>query len=148
MKLQERLTADLRQALRDKDVPRKEALRMVKAAIRNAEIDLQREASDEEIQAIIAREVKLRSEALEIYRRAEREDLIAEEAAGLTVLREYLPQQMSRDQIGQVVRQIVAELGATGPGQLGPVMRQAMAQLRGRADGRLVNQVAREILAG
>ena len=148
MNLQERLMADLKQALRDRDVPRKEAIRMVRAAIQNAEIDLQREASQEQVRAIISREIRRRTEALEMFRQAGREDLVAEEEKGLAVLKQYLPEQMSRDQIAEVVRQIVTELGATGPGQLGPVMRRAMAQLRGKADGRLVNQVAREILAG
>ena len=148
MDLRERLMADLKQALRDKDAHRKDAIRMVRAAIKNAEIDLQRDASEEEIQSLISREVRRRTEALEIFRQAGREDLVAEEERGLVVLRQYLPEHLSRDQIFEVVQPIVTELGATGPTQLGPVMRRAMAQLRGKADGRLVNEAAREILAG
>ena len=121
---------------------------MVRAAIKNADIDLQRDASEEEIQSLISREVSHRTEALEIFRQAGREDLVADEERGLAVLRQYLPEQLSRDQVVEVVQQIVTELGATGPTQLGPVMRRAMAQLRGKADGRLVNEVAQEILAG
>ena len=140
--------ADLKQALRDKDAPRKDAIRMVRAAIKNADIDLQRDTSEEEIQSLISREVSRRTEALEIFRQAGREDLVADEERGLAVLRQYLPEKLSPDQVVEVVQQIVTELGATGPTQLGPVMRRAMAQLRGKADGRLVNEVAQEILAG
>ena len=148
MNLRERLMADLKQALRDKDAHRKDAIRMVRAAIKNADIDLQRDTSKDEIQSLISREVRRRTEALEIFRQAGREDLVAEEERGLVVLRQYLPEHLSRDQIFEVAQQIVTELGATGPTQLGPMMRRAMAQLRGKADGRLVKEMAQEILAG
>jgi len=144
--LQERLMADLKEALRSKDVLRKDAIRMIRAAIKNAEIEWQREATDEEIQGIISREIRHRLEALEMFRKGGREDLVATEEAGIAVLKQYLPEQLSRAQIAEVVQQIVAELGAAGPNELGQVMRQAMAQLKGKADGRLVNEVVREIL--
>ena len=146
MNLQERLMADLKEALRSKDVLRKDAIRMIRAAIKNAEIEWQREATDEEIQGIISREIRHRLEALEMFRKGGREDLVATEEAGIAVLKQYLPEQLSRAQIAVVVQQIVAELGAAGPNELGQVMRQAMAQLKGKADGRLVNEVVREIL--
>ena len=148
MNLKERLMTDLKQALRDRDVPRREAIRMVRAAIKNAEIELQRNVTDEQVQAIISREIRRRTEALGMFRKAGRDDLVAEEEAGLAALQQYLPEQLSRDQIAEIVGQIITDLGATGLDQLGPVMREAMAQLKGQADGRLVNQVAREMLAG
>jgi len=147
MNLNERLMADLRQAMRDGDTPRKQAIRMVRAAIKNAEIEWQREASDKEVMTIIAREVKQRTEALEMFRKAGREELVSEEEAGLLVLDPYLPKQLSQAEIEALVQQIVNELGATGPSQLGQVMRQAMAKLKGEADGRLVNRIARELLS-
>jgi len=146
--LQERLMADLKDALRSNDGPRKDAIRMIRAAIKNAEIEWQREATDEDVQGLISREIKHRLEALEMFRKGGREDLVSEEEAGLAILRGYLPEQLSREQIAEVVRRTVAELGATGPSQMGPVMRQVMAQLKGKADGRLVNEVVREILSG
>jgi uncharacterized protein len=146
MNLQERLLADLYEAMRAKDVPRREAIRMIRAAVKNAEIEWQRVASDQDVLDLIAREIKRRQEALEMFRRGRREDLVSEEEAGLRVLQQYLPQQLTRDQVAKVVQSIVAQLGASGPAQLGQVMREAMAQLKGKADGRLVNEVAREIL--
>ena len=146
MNLQERLLADLHQAMRDKDVPRREAIRMIRAAVQNAEIEWQREASDQDVLDLIAREIKRRLEALEMFRRGGRADLVAAEEAGLHVLQQYLPEQLSREQVVETVQRIVAQLGTTGPSQLGLVMREAMAQLKGKADGRLINEVAREIL--
>ena len=145
--LKERLMEDLKEALRSNDVRRKEAIRMVRAAITNAEIDSQRDATDDEILDIISREAKRRHEAIGWFRKAERVDLIAVEEAQLDVLRGYLPRQLSRAEIEEAVQCVVTQLGATGMKQLGPVMRETMAQLRGEADGRLVNEIARDILS-
>jgi len=114
--------------------------------VQNAEIEWQREASDQDVLDLIAREIKRRLEALEMFRRGGRADLVAAEEAGLHVLQQYLPEQLSREQVVETVQRIVAQLGTTGPSQLGLVMREAMAQLKGKADGRLINEVAREIL--
>ena len=148
MDLKERLMEDLKEALRSKDVQRKETIRMVRAAVRNAEIDAQRDATDVEILEIISHEVKRRNEAIDWFRKASRLDLLAVEEEQLKVLRGYLPRQLSKAEIEGAVRSVVTEMGATGMKQLGPVMREAMARLRGKADGRLVNEIAREILSG
>jgi uncharacterized protein YqeY len=147
MSLQDRLMNDLKEAMRSKDVARREAIRMVRASIQNAEIEWQREATDEDVQALIAREVRRRTEALEMFRQGGRADLVAEEEAGIAVLEVYLPKQLSRDDIESIVRQIIAQVGATSMSQMGAVMREAMAQLKGQADGRLVNQIVRELLS-
>jgi uncharacterized protein YqeY len=146
MMLQERLTADLYQAMRKGDTHRKEAIRMVKAAVQNAEIEWRRPASDEEVQTLIAREIKRRVEAIELFHKGHREDLVAQEEIEVAILREYLPQQLTREQVSEVVQRIVSETEAHGPAQLGSVMRQAMAELKGKADGRLVNEIVREVL--
>ncbi len=146
MTLQERLTADLYAAMRKGDTHRKEAIRMIKAAIQNAEIEWQRPASDEEVQGLIAREIKRRVEAIELFRKGHRDDLVNAEEIEVGILREYLPQQLGREQIIEVVRRIANDMGVSGPAQMGPVMRQAMAELKGKADGRLVNEIVREIL--
>lgn len=147
MSLKERLYEDLKDALRARDEPRKEAIRLLRAEVANAEIAWQREATDQDVQTIVSREVRRRGEALEIYRGAGREDLVAQEELAIRLLSDYLPRQLSPEEVREVVGRIVAELGATGPQDLGPVMRRAMAELRGQADGALVNQVARELLS-
>ena len=83
-----------------------------------------------------------------MFRQGGREDLVANEEAQLAVLKAYLPKQLSEEEIREALREIIAELGATGPKQLGPVMREAMQRLKGKADGRLVNRLARELLSG
>ena len=148
MSLQERLMEDLKDAMRAQDVVRRGTIRMVRAAIKNAEIEWQREANDEEVLQIIAREIKHREEAIVLFRQGHRQDLVDNEEAEIAVLKGYLPEQLGRDEIAGVVRQIIAEQGATSLSQLGPVMREAMSQLKGKADGRLVNQIVRELLAG
>ena len=147
MGLEERLMADLRDAMRSKDAVRKEAIRLLRAAVKNAEIEEQRSLSDSEIEDLVRRDIKRREEAIEMFEKGGREDLVTQEKAKIAVLEEYMPEQLSEDEIREVVNEIVDELGASGLSDLGPVMREAMARLRGQADGRLVNQVAREILA-
>ena len=146
MSLKDRLTQDLKQALREGDERRKIAIRLVKWAVQNAEVDRGRELDDGEILEIIAREAKKRRESVAEFTRAGRQDLVEQEEAELNVLFEYLPRQMSRQEIEVLVRQTIEEIGATGPTQMGDVMRRLMPQLKGKADGRLVNQVVREVL--
>ncbi len=147
MNLKERLMADLRDAMRQGDPGRRDAIRMARAAVINAEIAWQREASDQEVQQVIAQEVKRRVEAIELFRRGGRDDLVREEEAQLAILRAYLPEQLSREEVTEVVRRVIDEMGVTGLAQMGPVMRQVMAELKGKADGRMVNEVVRDILA-
>jgi uncharacterized protein YqeY len=145
--LKERLLADLKEAMRRGDAMRRDTIRMARAVVINAEIAWQHEANDQEVQQVIAQEVKRRLEAIEMFRQGGRDDLVRAEEAQLAVLREYLPEQLSREQVTEVVRRVIDELGATGLAQMGPVMRQVMAELKGKADGRMVNEVVREALA-
>ena len=146
MTIKERLMADLKTAMREQDVVRRDTIRMARAAILNAEKALLREATEEEVIDILGRQVKQRKESIEMFQQGNREDLVAEEQAQLVILEEYLPQQLGQQEVEATLRSIIAELGATGPQQLGLVMREAMNRLRGQADGRLVNQIARELL--
>ncbi len=147
MGLQEQLLADMQNAMREGDVARRDTIRMLRAAIRNAEIELQREATDAEVLQIIARQIRQRNESIEMFRQGRREDLVAAEEAQKTILEEYLPDQLSEQEIEEAVQEIVAELGASDMRQMGTVMREAMQRLQGRADGRVVNQIVRDILS-
>jgi uncharacterized protein len=147
MSLKDKLFEDLKQALRQGDETRKAAIRMVRAAITNAEIDKQRELSDQEVQALVSKEIKQRQEAIELFKQGKRQDLVDEETAQIQALVGYLPQQMTQTEIEATVRQVIAELGATGPAQMGQVMRVLMDQLKGKADGKLINQVVKNLLA-
>ena len=148
MSLKEKLSSDLREAMRLKDEVRKRTLRLVLAAITNAEVAQKRELDDPGVLAVLAKGVKQRQESVEEYRKGGRDDLVAEEEAELAVLQTYLPRQLSREEIVTRARATIEELGATGMEQMGPVMKSLMQELRGQADGKLVNQVVRELLSG
>ncbi len=147
MSLQDRLMAEMQNAMRAGDVVRRDTIRLLRAAIRNREIELQRDATDEDVLEVIARQVKQRNESIALFHQGGREDLVAAEEAQKAILEEYLPRQLAQSEIEQVVREIVAELRATDMRQMGAVMREAMSRLKGQADGSLVNEVVREILS-
>jgi hypothetical protein len=148
MSLKERLNSDLREALRSGDEHRKAALRMVLAALHNAEIEARGELDDGAILGVLTKEVKQRRESIEEFRKGGREDLVAREEAQLAVIQQYLPQQMTREEIIEAARNVIAEVGALGPGDKGKVMPILINQLRGRADGREINAIVTELLAG
>lgn len=145
--LKEKLTEDLKQALKGGDKVRRSVIRLVMAAIKNAEIARQTDLTDPDILGIIAKEVKQRRESIEAFKQGNRADLVAQEEAEMAVLEAYLPQQMTRDEIVAEVRRVIAEVGAQGPGDKGKVMPKLMPQLKGRADGREINDIVTELLA-
>ena len=153
MSLLDQLNADLKAAMLAKDEPRKRAIRSIKTAVSNAVVEKREDygphatLSDQEVLQVINREAKQRRDSIDQFQQAGRPDLVVKEAADLAVLETYLPRQLDRDELVPIIQAIIAETGATGPQQVGIVMRTAMAQLRDRADGKLVNQIARELLA-
>jgi uncharacterized protein YqeY len=148
MNLKDRLTEDLRQSMRQGDERRKSTIRLVRAAIINAEIEQGEDLGEDEVLAIIAKQAKQRRESVAEFAKGGRQDLVDQEEEELQILLSYLPAQMSRDEIEVAAQQVIAEVGATSMAQMGEVMRQLMSQLKGKADGSLVNQVVREILTG
>jgi len=148
MNLKDRLTEDLRQSMRQGDERRKSTIRLVRAAIINAEIERGQDLGEDEVLAIIAKQAKQRRESVAEFAKGGRQDLVDQEEEELQILLSYLPAQMSRDEIEVAAQQVIAEVGATSMAQMGEVMRQLMSQLKGKADGSLVNQVVREILTG
>jgi len=148
MSLKDKLTEDLKQAIRQGDQHRRSTLRLVMAAIKNAEIEKRRELDEGELLAIIAKEAKQRRESIAEFEKGGRQDLVDQEKAELEVLLAYLPKQLSREEIEAEARQAIEEVGATSLAQMGQVMRRLMPQMKGRADGKLVSQVVRELLAG
>ena len=148
MSLKRQLQEDLKVALRARDERRKSVIRMGLAAIVNAEVEHGGDLDDEDVVSVLRKEARQRLDTLAELRDAGRQDLLAEEEAELEILEGYLPQLLSREEIAEEARQVIAEVGATGMKQMGAVMRQLMSNLKGRADGRIVNQVVRELLSG
>jgi uncharacterized protein YqeY len=149
----EQLADDLKEAMRQQDERRKSTIRSVIAAMKQAETELDANGErvrldDDDILALIAKQAKQRQESITEFRKGGREDLVAEEEAELAILQAYLPQQMTQEEIEAEARQVIEEVGASDPRDIGKVMKPLMARLRGRADGKVVNQVVRELLAG
>jgi len=145
--LKQKLADDLKQAMRSGDTVKRSAIRLVMAAIGNAEIARRGALEDSDILGILAKEARLRQESIEAFKQGDRPDLVAQEEAELAVLQEYLPQQMTREEIVAAARGVITEVGAQGPGDKGKVMPKLVAQLKGRADGREINAVVSELLA-
>jgi len=144
--LRQKLDNELRQALRSGDTVRRSVIRLVLAAVNNAEIARQAKLEDGDILGVIAKEARQREESISAFKQGNRPDLVAQEEAELAILKGYLPQQMTRDEIMAEARQVIAEVGAQGPGDKGKVMPKLIAKLKGRADGREINAVVTELL--
>lgn len=148
MSLKEQLAADLKDAMRQGDTRRRDVVRLTLSALHNAEIAAGQELDEAGTVGVLAKEAKLRRESIDEFRKAGRQDMVEKEEAELAVLSAYLPQPLSREEIVQAARQVIQETGASSPRDIGKVMPVLMQQLRGRADGREVNEVVRELLAG
>ena len=146
MNFSEKLLEDLQKAMKANDERRRSTLRLVRAAIMNAEVTKGNSLSDEEIQQVLNREAKKRREAIDEYTKASRPDRVKQEQEELAILLEYLPKQLSREEIEKLAREAVAAAGATDAKQMGAVMGKLMPLVKGKADGKLVNQVVQELL--
>jgi uncharacterized protein YqeY len=145
--LKQKLTDDLKQAMRDGDTVKRSVIRLTMAAIKNAEIARQTTLEDADILGVIAKEVRQRKESIDAFKQGNRQDLVAKEEAEMAVLEQYLPQQMTREEIVAEVRKVIDEVGAQGLSDKGKVMPQLIAKLKGRADGREINEVVTELLS-
>jgi uncharacterized protein YqeY len=146
MTMKSRLEDDLKQAMRARDTLRRDVIRYLRSEIRNQEIRVQDDLDDEAVVQVLSRQAQQRRDSIEAFSEANRSDLVEKEQAELAIIMEYLPQQMSRDEIAELVHRVVAEVGAEGPGDMGKVMSQIMPQVRGRAEGREVNSIVMETL--
>lgn len=145
--LKQKLNADFRQAMKDGDKVRRATLRLVLAAVQNAEKAKQTVLANGDILGLIAKEVKQHQESIEAFKAGKRQDLVNKEEAELVILEEYLPKQMTREEIIAEARLAIEEAGAQGPGDKGKVMPKIIAKLKGRADGREINEVVTELLS-
>lgn len=144
--LKEKLNNDLRQAMRSGDKVRVSVIRLLLSSIKYTEIAKQATLTDSDILGVIAKEARQREESILAFRQGNRQDLVAKEEAEMAVLQQYLPKQISRDEIIAEARDIIKEVGAQGPGDKGKVMPKLIAKLKGKADGREINAVVTELL--
>lgn len=148
MSIKDLLTEDMKQAMKDKESGklRLSVIRMARANIKNIEIDEKRELNDDEVLAVLVKEVKMRQDSLEEFAKAGREELVEQAKQEIAILRKYLPEQLSDEELRVLVEEAVAETGAAGPKDMGKVMAALMPKTRGRADGKRINTMVRELL--
>lgn len=142
----DKLTEDMKDALRAKESVRLGTIRLLKAQLQNAAIQQGRELSEEEVLAVFSSAVKMRKEAIEKFKLGQRQDLVKKEEAELDIIQSYLPEPLSEGDLSVLIDRTLQDVGAKGPGDLGLVMKKIMPHVRGRAEGGLVNKLAREKL--
>ncbi len=147
MSLKEKLRQDMVSATKSRDLVALSTLRLLLASVKNREIELREEAEDGEIVKIIATNIKQRKESIELYEKGGREDLAEREKKEIEVLEAYLPPQMDRDEIIALIKDVIADMGAQGMQDLGKVMKEIMPRVAGRAEGKEVSILVRDILS-
>jgi len=147
MTMRERIEADVKTAMRERNELARDTLRMVLAAMKNRRIELGEDLDEEQELAVLMQSVKSRKDSAEQYQKAGREELAAKELAEIGIIESYLPRQLGEEETREIVASLVAELGLTSKKELGVLMKQIMARHKGRVDGKLVQRFAGEILA-
>ena len=144
--LKEKLLEDLKESMKEKNTIRKNVVQMVRAAILQVEKDKHIEVSDDKIVEIIAKEAKKRKDSLEDFQKSGREDLIEQINKEIEILNEYLPKQLTQEELEQKIKEIIAEVGATSIKDIGVVMKTAKEKIGATADGKAISETAKKIL--
>lgn len=146
MEIQDRLSEDLKTAMKAKEKVKVETIRMVRAQLKDFQIAKRDELTEEDEISVVINAAKMRKEALELYEKSDRQDLIDRERQELEIISAYLPAQLSKEEVDRVVLKVIQEVGASSPQDMGKVMGAAMKELRGKADGKMVQEIVREKL--
>jgi uncharacterized protein len=146
MNLAERLNEDMKQAMKDGNKFRLQTIRMVRASIKNQEIELRRPLDDNDTLNILSRELKQRRDSLQDFERGGRDDLVSNVKAEIEIITEYLPQQLTEEEVKAIVLQTMQETGASSKADLGKLMGALMPKVKGLADGKLVNAIVQQSL--
>jgi uncharacterized protein YqeY len=146
--LKERLDAELKVAMKEKDQLKVSVVRMLKSAVKYREIELMKSLDDPGVEGVVASEVKRRRDSAEQYRQGGRDDLAAKEEAEIGILQGYLPRQLAAEELEGIVDGAIARLGAAGPKDMGKVMKAVLSEVQGRAEGKAVSELVKQKLAG
>ena len=146
MSIKEQLANDMKEAMKAKEKERLAVIRMVRGAIRQQEIDGKTELDDEAVIAVISKEVKMRKDSIVDFQKGGRDDLVAQNEAEIAFLMPYLPKQLTEGEVRELVKEAVEKTGASSPKDMGKVMGALMPKVKGRADGKMVNQLVKEAL--
>jgi uncharacterized protein YqeY len=146
LSIKDRLKTDLVTAMKARDELKVSTLRLVVSSIKNREIDERKEIDDEGVLAVLTTAAKQRRDSIDQFEKGGRQDLADKEKAELVIIQEYLPQQLSKDEVAAFIKEAITETGAAGAKDMGKVMKALMPKLKGKADGKLVNELVKELL--
>ncbi|AHM56730.1 YqeY-like protein [Peptoclostridium acidaminophilum DSM 3953] len=146
MALKDQLMDDLKQSMKDKDNLKKSVITLIRSAIKQYEVDNRVEADDDKVIDTISKQLKQRRDSLVEFEKAQREDLVDQTKKEIDVLVSYLPEQMSAEEVKSIVVQTISETGASSVKDMGRLMAALMPKLKGKADGKLINEIAKELL--
>jgi uncharacterized protein YqeY len=147
MGLKSQLLKDMKEAMKARDKVRLSTIRMINSLIKNAEIEKKGDLTEDEIIQLLMKYAKQRKEAIEMYEKGGRQDLVEKEKAELAIVESYLPKQLNEEEIREYVKEAIESTGASSPKDIGKVMQYVMPKVKGRADGSIVNKIVREMLA-
>ncbi|SET41503.1 hypothetical protein SAMN05660297_02333 [Natronincola peptidivorans] len=146
MSLKERLTNDLKEAMKNKQQLRKNVITLIRSDIKQTEVDKRVELQDQDIIEIVSRQLKQRKDAVDEFQKGGRDDLVQETQEEISILLEYLPEQMSEEEVANVVKETISEIGANSMKDMGKVMAAVIPKVKGKADGKIVNQIVKQQL--
>ena len=146
MSLKERLMADLKDAMKNKDKLRKDVITMVRAAIKQKEVDERVELDDADIENIISKQLKEKKSSIEEFKKGNRQDLVDQTNAEIEILLKYLPEQLSDEELKEIIKKVIDEKEITSMKDIGKLMKNVMPLIKGKADGKQVNVIAKELL--
>lgn len=146
MSLKQKLQEDLKASMKNKDTVRKSVVTLIRASIKQYEVDNRVELDEEGIIDIISKQLKQRRDGLIEFKKANREDLASETEAEIEVLKEYLPRQLSEEELNEIIKHTISEVGATSIKDMGKIMSAMMPKVKGRADGKLINELVKNNL--
>ncbi len=144
--LKKRLQNDLKEAMKQKDTFKRDVIRFVMSAIKQIEVDERKELTDADIEAILVKQIKQRNDAIGQFKEGGRDDLVEKNEKELEILKSYLPEPMSEDEVRKILEEIIEETGAEGMKDMGKVMGAAKSKIGSRAEGRVINRIAKELL--
>ena len=143
MTLKQKLQEDLKTSMKNKDTLRKSVITLIRSSIKHVEVDKRIELNDDDVIDIISKQLKQRNDSLEQFLDAGREDLVEETRSEIEVLKEYLPQQLSEEELNEIVKLTISEVGATSMKDMGKIMSVIRPKVKGRADGKLINELVK-----
>lgn len=147
MNLLDRLTVDMKEAMKNKEKQRLSVIRMVKSALQNEAIKLSKELTEDEALTVLNRELKQRKDSLHEFEKANREDLAEKVREEIVILTVYMPKQLSEEEVAEIVKETIQEVGATSKAEIGKVMGAIMPKVKGKTDGTIVNRLVQQYLS-